>query len=267
MGTKSVSTRTDSQRDANTELNLRLEHYDTTLRSIEVVAADLRQQVFDTLAGGSATGFMDEVRNMLDRGISLLNSRLGGRYVFSGTLTDTMPVNISNEADLLALPATANAFDNNQIKAQVKVDQSQTMSYGVLADDVGEPLFEAFRRIMQFNSGTLPTGAGPYAPAGTFNSPLDDNQRQFLINELSRLETVVDGLNDIVAQNGINMRTVEKINDRLDSEKTFLTEFISDIEDVDVAEAISRLQQDQLAVEASYQVLADLNDLTLMDFI
>jgi len=182
-------------------------------------------------------------------------------------LTDTQPVNISNRTDLLALAATADAFDNNDIKAQAKVDQTQTLTYGILADDLAEPLFEAFRRIMQFNAGTLPSGAGAYAPAGAFSSPLSDNQRQFLINELSRLETVAEGVNQVAAQKGINMNTVEAIQERLASENTFLRSFASDIEDVDVAEAITRLQQDQLAVEASYRVVADLNNLTLMDFI
>ncbi len=267
MSTKSAITRNETQTRANTELTLRLEHYDTTVRAVADVAAQLRQEVFGALAGDSATGLMDDLDNLLGRGISLLNSRVNGRYVFSGTRTDTQPVNISNRSDLLGLTATADAFDNNQIKAKAKIDQTQTVEFGILADDIGEPLFEAFRRLMQFNAGTLPSGAGAYAPAGTFSSPLTDNQRQFLMNELSRLETVSAGLNTAAAQNGINMNTVEKVQERMVSEKTFLREFASDIEDVDMAEAISRLQQDQLAVEASYRVVGNLNRLTLMDFI
>lgn len=267
MGTKSVETQNEDQLKANTELELKLNHYDTTLRSVEGIAAQLRQQVYNTIAGGSATGMIDTLDNLLGQSISLLNSQLGGRFVFSGTRTDTQPVNISNRADLLGLAATADAFDNNDVKAEAKVDQNTTLTFGHLADDVGEPLLEAFRRIMQFNAGTIPTGAGAYAPAGAFSSPLTDNQRQFLESELSRLESVVTGINDIVAQNGINMRNVEYVQKRLTSEKVFIAKFVSDVENVDMGEAVSNLRNEETAVQASLNVVARLNSLSLLDFL
>ncbi len=267
MGTKSVAMRNDDQLKSNTELELKLNHYDTNLRALETVAGELRQQVLNTIAGNSATGMIDTMDNLLGQTISLLNSQLGGRFVFSGTRTDTMPVNITDRTDLLALAATADAFDNNDIKAQAKVDQNTTMTFGHLADDVGEPLLEAFRRIMQFNAGTIPTGAGAYAPAGTFSNPLTENQRQFLHSELAGLEAVVTGLNDIVAQNGINMRNVETVTERLNSEKIFISKFIADIEDVDMGEAVANLRNEETAVEASLNVVARLNNLSLLDFL
>ncbi len=267
MSTKAVATRTEQHIRNNAELALRLNHYDSNLRGLADIADALRQQVLDSISANSATGMMDEINNLFDRAVSLLNSRLNGRYVFAGTRTNTPPVNVSTPAELLALSQTSDAFDNNSLKAQLKIDDVQTLQWGVLAQDVGQDLFEAFRRIMQFNAGTLPSGASAYSPAGTFTAPLGTNQRDFLINELSRLESVASGLNDAVAQNGINLRTLEEVQERLTSEKTFLAEFISDIENVDVAEAISRLNQDQVAVEASYRVIAQLNRTTLMDFL
>lgn len=267
MGTKSVATQNEDQLKANTELELKLNHYDTNLRAVESVAAQLRQQVYTTIAGGAATGMMDTMDNLLGQTISLLNSKLGGRFVFSGTRTDTQPVNISNRSDLLGLVATADAFDNNDVKAEAKVDQNTTLTFGHLADDVGEPLLEAFRRIMQFNAGTIPTGAGAYAPAGAFSSPLTDNQRQFLESELSRLESVVTGINDIVAQNGINMKNVDSVQKRLNSEKIFISKFVSDVSDADMGEAVANLRNEETAVQASLNVVARLQGLSLLDYL
>ena len=43
--------------------------------------------------------------------------------------------------------------------------------------------------------------------------------------------------------------------------------FISDIQDVDAAEAISNLNQRNFALEASYNVLSQVNRVTLLNFI
>jgi flagellar hook-associated protein 3 FlgL len=42
---------------------------------------------------------------------------------------------------------------------------------------------------------------------------------------------------------------------------------ISDIEDVDVAEAVTRLMQDQLALEAAMATISRLSRLSLVDYI
>ena len=57
------------------------------------------------------------------------------------------------------------------------------------------------------------------------------------------------------------------MNTRHSDDITFLSIFISDIEEVDTAEAIARLNQDQVALEASLAVTAQLTRLTLLDFL
>ena len=63
------------------------------------------------------------------------------------------------------------------------------------------------------------------------------------------------------------MTTLEGVQQRHAEDRTFLMGFVGDIEDVDLAEAITRLNQQQLALEASYQVFSTLNRITLLDFI
>lgn len=63
------------------------------------------------------------------------------------------------------------------------------------------------------------------------------------------------------------MTTLEGVQQRHAGDRTFFMGFVGDIEDVDLAEAITRLNQQQLALEASYQVFSTLNRITLLDFI
>ena len=92
-------------------------------------------------------------------------------------------------------------------------------------------------------------------------------QKTFLIAELAAVTAAFDTLNQATAQNGVNQATLEDTQDRQEKSLTFVRIFISDIEDVNVVEAISRLNLDQLALDASFQVFSRLTRLTLVDFL
>jgi len=49
--------------------------------------------------------------------------------------------------------------------------------------------------------------------------------------------------------------------------ETFIDRFIANIEDTDIGEAVTKLNQDQLALESSFRVFSQLNSLSLLNFI
>ena len=52
-----------------------------------------------------------------------------------------------------------------------------------------------------------------------------------------------------------------------DERVTFLEGVVSDIEDVDMAEAVTRLQQEQMALQASYQAFTQISRLNLLNYL
>ena len=46
----------------------------------------------------------------------------------------------------------------------------------------------------------------------------------------------------------------------------YFAKFIGDIEDTDLAEAVARLNQDQAAAEAAGRMIAEINQLSLLNF-
>ena len=87
------------------------------------------------------------------------------------------------------------------------------------------------------------------------------------MGEIDRLNSAIDDINVAQATNGVHQRTVEDTQARLSDNVTFITTFIADIEDADMGVAVSRLQQDQLALDASFRMLGQLSRVTLLDFI
>ena len=77
----------------------------------------------------------------------------------------------------------------------------------------------------------------------------------------------MDDINAAQATNGVHMRTLEDAQARLEGDRVFLIKFKADIEDADLGVAISRLAQDQAALEASFRMLAQLSRIPLLDFI
>jgi flagellar hook-associated protein 3 FlgL len=257
LGAKTVENRTIQYQRTGIELTRKLKIYDVQANELANVAVDLRQEVITAAASTSGLSIMDRVEALFAQATRVLNTTLDGNYLFGGTRTDAPPVNIGTLTELIALPVVSDAFDNTQTRLAAQADDTFTMVYGVLADQSGEPLFSAIKRIAEFNAG----------PDGPFSPQLTEAQRDFLLGELPNLIQVIDGLQLEVAQVGTDQQVLEEITVRHQETIDFTRIFISDIEDADAAQAISNLNRDQLALEGSFRVLAQINRLSLLDFI
>ena len=117
---------------------------------------------------------------------------------------------------------------------------------------------DAIKRIAEYDANVA---------TGPFQSSLSPAQQTFLQNEVNNLRQIANNLTQVVAENGSRYKQVEGALERHDATHVYLQQFISDIEDVDVAEAISRLNQNQVATEASMELLSRIGRLSLLEFI
>ena len=278
IGTLGVSKTTESRleqfKESNLDMERRLNIYDVTLRSLSDAAQELRQDVINAISLDSGLGLRTKIDLIFDRVVSLLNTKDNGRFIFGGTRTDIPPVNVSNPSQLedpAVVTSIASIFDNNKIVRQAEIDEDLTIDYGVLASTVATDVLQSLRRLMRYDAGNDPTNAANVPTGetsdGPFANPLTTAQKTFLIAELAAVTAAFDTLNQVTAQNGVNQATLEDTQDRQEKSLTFVRIFISDIEDVNVVEAISRLNLDQLALDASFQVFSRLTRLTLVDFL
>jgi len=264
---RAVDSRNEGYISGNRQLQQRLEVYNTTLGELGDLSKSLRQDMIQAVGLNSGKGFIDKVAAAFQRATDLLQTKDRGQYVFAGTRTDVPPVNQTTVAGFLGLAASGDIFENNRQKAQARVDDSRTVEFGLLADDVAGPLMDAFYRILQFNDGTLPTGAAAFAPAGAFGDPLTGNQRDFLVAEFQNALSGIDAVRQQEAANGVRLASLDNVVVRQEEDRAFLKGFIAEIEEVDITEAITKLNQDQTALEASLNVAARLSRVSLLDFI
>jgi len=257
LGAKALRTRNFSHLDTIAEVKGKLEFNDLHLTSISDQLENLRLQVVSAIASEETAGLAEEVQQTFDSVVNSLNSKVSGIFIFAGTRIDTQPVSISSLAQLVAAPTTASIFQNAQTKPTARVDESILMEFGQLASDIGQPVLDAVRDIAIFDAG----------PSGPLNGKLTAAQKTFLESMLPKIDAAKQTLSGAITTNGIRQNRLEVIRDRVDSNVTFLSTFVSDIEDVDMAEAILNLRADQSALQASFSALGSLFKVSLLDFL
>jgi flagellar hook-associated protein 3 FlgL len=224
---------------------------------------DLRENIQSMLANNQAEGFSEMLDQTFKFVTNSLNTNFDGTYLFSGAKTGTEPVNVNTLADLDALVsppasgAVSDAFDNGDVAFEAKIADGVDLDFGLLADNLGEEIFQEMLDLYQFDQGA----------SGPLQGELDATQFSFLQGQLASLETAIDNLRQVHVSNGLAYERLEVVDEQHADTAVFLETFIADIEDVDIAEAVTRLNNDQVALEASYQAIGSLSRLSLLQFI
>lgn len=257
LAARRSSARIESFQRAADELANRLNLQDVALTSLESVAADLKQAVMEAAANGSGLALRERLEDAYSRAVSLLNTKIDGRYIFGGTRSDVAPVNAATLDELLAAPSVAAVFENNAVKPALTINEGQTAEFGQLASEVAADLFAVIRDI-----GLFDAGAG-----GPFGETLTAAQRSFLESQIGPASAAGQTITLATATNGIMQKAVADAQEQHGAMAAVLASFISDIEDVDMAEAVTRLNQAQVAAQASAQVLAQVRQLSLLDYL
>lgn len=230
---------------------------DLHLQQLSDLSARLRTAIGEALAAGRAPALMEEVKNLYNEAVSILNSRVDGKYIYGGSRSDRPPVNATDLAALTAAPTIADIFDNTDLKQTQRIDDNETLETGLTASGIATGLMQMFKDIAAFDAG----GGGPIL------MDLTDAQKTFLTAQHVALPDVQKDINTIAAINGTRHAQATVALERHDSLAAYFTKFIGDIEDVDLAEAIARLNQDQVAAEAAGRMIAQVNQLSLLNFL
>ncbi|MCH8685479.1 flagellin [Pedomonas mirosovicensis] len=257
VSARAALARTQAYKETADEVGQTLSLIDLQLGSMLDNAESLKQSILEALAMGDGQGFDQILDSNFQMIASSLNTKIGNSYLFSGSKTDTQPFSITSLEDLAALPSAADAFANDQNKGSVRVTDTFTMQYGVLADEAAGPLMEAIKSLKEFNDG----------PMGPINGPLTDDQKAFLESQISVLDGAIDTMRGIQTANGLRQSQIKDVTGQLDDQRIYFETFVSGIEDVDMGEAITRFLNDQSALQASYQVTSMLSQLNLSKFL
>jgi flagellar hook-associated protein 3 FlgL len=240
--------------DQTTMVSNRLDVQDIGIGQVADATQDARDAVANAIAADSAETLMQQLSGAFGDIVQGLNSKFNGRYVFAGAKSDTPPTTATSMADLTAAPSTASLFQNDQYITSNRIDDTTSVDTGQLADKLGTDVYNVFKQVQAYVDAN-----------GPFTGKLTQGQSDFLKGLLPTLDSVKTGLTTAQAQNGLNQKRFETAQTELSDQSDTLTTMVGGIVDVDMAEAVTRLESAKLAVQASAQVFASLQNSSLLN--
>jgi flagellar hook-associated protein 3 FlgL len=251
---QSVTTKLANFQTQNNLVADKLTTQDTALNQVADATQTARQAIADALASGDGTTLMSELQGAMDQAVGAMNTKYNGSYIFAGGAINTQPVTATTLASLTAGPPVSSMFQNDQFKAQAQIDDSTTVTTGVLASDIGTPVLTALQGVEAFDQG----GSGP------FNGTLTPAQKTFLTNQLATFDAAHTGVITITAQNGMAQQRVASVATDLTSRQNTIGAMMSNITDADMGKAASDLQLAQTSFAAAAQVFQTLKNSSLL---
>lgn len=252
---RSVENRVGGYLDQNKLIADKLTTQDFAMTQLSDAAAGTKQAIEEAIATGRTDTLMQEIEAQFRNAVSSMNSRYGGKYLFAGGKIDTMPVTAQALSDLTnpLTPAISDFFQNDDFITEHKVDDATTVRTGMLADDLGTQLLQAFKTLQAFHEAT------------PFGGTMTDAQRTFLTNELANWDTVSSDIIDKTARNGMVQARVDDVKVDLTARQNSLKGMIGDIVDANMPLASVELEKATLALQASTQVFITLRDSSLLN--
>ena len=255
-----VQARLRSYQDQNTVVADRLSSQDVALNQVTDAAGAIRQAMANALATGSAETMMTDIEANVSSAVEGMNSRYNGKYLFAGGQVDTKPVSLTSMADLTDPPppaapiASSSFFHNDDYKMQNKIDDSTTVTSGVLASDIGSKLMDALHTLQN-------------SPVGPFNGPLTPAQQDWITQQLGTWDGIRSDLTTQTAANGLNQKRLDTSKDNVTSQDTTITGMIGDVTDADMGQAATQLQMAQMSVQAAAHVFQTLQGASLLSIL
>lgn len=261
---KSSQTRIQSFIDTNKAVAARLETQDLAMDRVADAATAARQAIADAIAAGRMDALMSSLETLFMEAQDGLNMKHQGRYLFSGGATDRAPVDLPDipgqpgatmMAKLAALPDENAAFRNDQLKQSSWLDENVSMDTGFLADAMGAELFAIFRDIQLAHE------------AAPLDGSMTDAQKAFLTTQMGRFEAAAKGVVDLQAANGGMQNRVDRLLESQEARKISVDTLLSGRTDANMAEAVVELEMAQIALQASAQVVSQLRQVSLLDYL
>jgi len=243
----------------NAFIDMRMETMLNSMDAVGDILKEVRTLVRDVLEDGTLDGIdkNDFTEIKMDQLEGFLNVKMNGRFLFSGTKTDTQPVNAGDltdaptfDADGVTTTAEPSFFyqgDDNQVKA--RIDEGVTLEYGVKANNEGfEKLIRAIRLVKS-------TDLSDANVLGKFQHALN------LLNESA------DKIGAVELNTGVKFQQLASTTRSLKDTKSILDGVVDEIERADTFEAVSILNQVQTQLEASYATAVRVSSLSLTRFL
>ena len=202
----------------------------------------------DTAGPASRAAIADELDQLIDSVKQEANVEYGGRFVFSGTATDTAPYPLTGPDRYAGDAGTVTREIGPGVEIPLNVDVSSLYGDGQAARD--GKLLDTLRGIADHLRGGTPADANALRTT-----------------DLQQLDASFDALNGVRADVGARTTRLAVASARLSGLELNTTQLLSETEDADMAQTITDYTTQQAAYNAALRAGANIVQSSLLDFL
>ncbi len=224
-----------------------------TMYSVVTLA---EQGASDTNDAQARSVLADRINAIRDEIMGYANTEVMGKFVFGGSTTNTQPY--TKGADFLTggitTPGTITYNGNNE-DIEIQADFSVTVASNIPGSQVfgdngaAQPPYDIFQRLSDLVLH------------------LRQNDTAAIGNDISNMNQLLNQIGDGLSNYGNKTSQLTQIQGLLKSFKTSLTAKMSSLEDADMAETISNLSREEIALQAALQSGARIQRYSLMNYL
>jgi flagellar hook-associated protein 3 FlgL len=194
----------------------------------------------DTFDAQDRAAMQAEITQLQAHALDLSHAKFGAYYLFAGTRSDQPGYVQANPS------TTPGAYQGNASQVQREISPGVTLGINADAQATFDPVFTAFNQLQ----------------AG-----LTANSSSQIQASISALDTAMSAVVTTRAQTGARVNRLEALEQRLGDVKVNLAGLLSNVKDVDMAEAITSFSMAQTVLQASLKAGAQVLQPSLLDYL
>ena len=233
-------------------VNQRLQTQETALRTssnllirLRELATQFANSTYTPIQRKSAA---TEVQGIRDQLLGLANAKdANGKSVFAGSLTGQNAF------------SAAGVYQGNQANLEVEVGES----YQLQTPRSGSDVFTSVTR----QQGSQPAQAiGFFQALDDFTDALKNSDIDAIRMSISEADQLHQGVTSALAQIGVRLKDAQDQGVMLNEQNLRLKTLQSELQDVDYAEAITRMQKEMMGLQAAQSSFSQISRLSLFNY-
>mgnify|MGYP000732837554 CR=1 FL=1 len=249
--------RQSGYQDTLKSVNVRLTAEETALKNTSDVMYRVKelavQAANDTLGAQDRQSIALELGTLRDQILSMANSQdSNGNYLFSGSRAGEPAFSQNSDGRVV--------YQGDHSRMKVNVGDNRRMNLNLPGSDI-------FTRVVRDDGKGNKVGVDFFQALDDLTAAVKGADRTQIQRGIAEVDTLQGGISEGLGQIGADLSVVDMQTNVLDQVVLRLQTTRSDVEDLDYTEAITRMNKDQLALEAAQSSFAKISQLSLFKFL
>jgi flagellar hook-associated protein 3 FlgL len=230
---------------------------ETALRSADDVMARVKELTVqansDTMSSADRQTISNELTQLRDQILSIANTQdSNGNYIFAGSRVGQPAFGPDAKGKI--------NYQGDQTRLTVAVGDSRVIN-------MNTPGSDAFTRLVRDDGKGGKVGVGFFQSLGDLINSVKSSDKAGMQQGLKEIDTMTLGLSDANAKVGTSLNIADMQSSILGEVNLRLQTTLSDIQDLDYTKAITKMNKDELALQAAQSGFAKISKLSLFNYI